>query len=325
MTVQVIELNINTDESIAFIGDLHGDSATPSSRIDNYMFTVIEKIKDIHATCLNEKVKAVFWLGDVFNRLQVTNEAINLIGKAILEMKDSGIRQFSIIGNHDISRNLIDTAQKFPLSILFNFGVIEHLNLSKRVVINKKTMITALDYIEKPVKAYPKAPYNIMLAHLFYNHPNDKYNLSPEDVKSLNYNCIVLGHDHECYPIIQVGNTDIVRPGSVLRGTCHDYNFTRKVGFYILKNPADYSTLNLTFTLIKAARPMEEVVSSVVLNKKKGLTDLTSMMSDLVSVLSETSELNEETIAVKTKKDKNLPEGVKELLLKYYHDAGIMI
>ena len=91
MTVQVIELNINTDESIAFIGDLHGDSATPSSRIDNYMFTVIEKIKDIHIV----RSQSIF-VRDVFNRLrhELTNE-VNT------EMKDSGLGVF-IIGNHDI-------------------------------------------------------------------------------------------------------------------------------------------------------------------------------------------------------------------------------
>ena len=65
--MEVIQVQLNKDESIAFCCDIHMDSQTPSSRIDDIQVTVIDKIKDIREKCVESNVKHLFFEGDIFN------------------------------------------------------------------------------------------------------------------------------------------------------------------------------------------------------------------------------------------------------------------
>lgn len=326
MKIDIINLTLKDDECIAFCGDIHADSCTPSSRIDDYPKTVLFKLNDLREKCIQNNVKALFLLGDVFNRIQVTNEMINLTGREFMRFKDDGIKVFTIFGNHDFSRNNLENIIKSPLSLLCDFGIITHINSKKRVVINKKTLITPLDYTESVIKAYDKAPYNILVAHMFYSnkHADKKANIESNDVKNLGYNAIVLGHDHILYPIINVDGTDIIRGGALTRGTSHNYNFDRKVGFYILRKPWEYNTSNWEFINIKI-KPMKDIVSNTVINKKFELSDLSEMVSDLVDRIISDSGVQYDGILGRVKNDKNLPDDVRDLLLRYFSDVGIIV
>jgi DNA repair exonuclease SbcCD nuclease subunit len=325
LAVEIINLQIGNDEAVAFIGDVHHDSNTPSSRIDNFPVTVCYKLNDIREKCVEAKVKAAIILGDVFNRVVMPNDAINQIGKELLKFRESGIQVFAIVGNHDISRNKIDTIEKAPLSILFNFGVLEHIHLNKRIILNKRTLLTPLDYTDDLVPAQKGAKHNILLAHRFYNdeYADPKHNLTNDDLTELGYDCAILGHDHVPYPIMNGGNTDIVRPGSVTRGTAHNYQFERSVGFYILKNPAEYSVGNFKYIDIDA-RPFKEVISSIVQNKKFSLADLGGLMNDLVDRLASKDMDGSVGIYEQVMSDKDLDPNVRQLLLRYFTDSCIM-
>ena len=75
-----MRLNINPDQSIAFIGDIHCDTVAPSSRTDlDYMKTLRNKMMLVLARCKEENVALAVLLGDVFNRIAVTNECKNNI------------------------------------------------------------------------------------------------------------------------------------------------------------------------------------------------------------------------------------------------------
>lgn len=327
LAVEVIELNIPSDSSIGFVGDLHMDSSTPSSRIDDYPTSVLLKVADIRKRCQENKVKALFFTGDIFHRMQVTDEMKNMLGTEFLKFKHLGIRVFSISGNHDYPRNNLDAFIKSPLSLLFNFGVLEQVCSNKRVVVNKKGLITPFGFLDELGPGNPKAKYNIMLAHKFYEGGNlitsPRDNLTKDVLLTLGYNCVVLGHDHVNYPIVNVDGVDIIRPGSVARGTIHDYNFTRRVGWYCLKNLDSYSVSNWEFVPIDV-KPMKDVVSSAVANKKDNLSDLTAMMSDLVSKLTDVEDIKSDNIAQTVKEDASLPVEVKSMLLRYFDDFHII-
>lgn len=326
--VKVINLTIASDESVAFVGDLHMDSACPVSRIDNFMVTTCQKVADIREKSIQHNVKAIFFSGDIFSRITTSNESINMLGIELLKFREAGIQVFTIAGNHDIPRNNIEYLIKSPLSLLINFGVITHINTMNRVIINKKGLITPVDYTESIPYAAKNAKYNILLAHVFYEAGDliaGKSNIKKEDVAGLGYNCMWLGHDHVRYPMINVDGTDIVRPGSVTRGTSHDYNITQTPVFYILSGLDDYNSYNLKCVDI-ACMPSDQIFSSVVLNKKDKLSNLNSLISDLVDRLSDkdmTSTGN--SISEIVKSDKDLEVEVKELLLGYFSRAGIMI
>lgn len=325
MSVQVVQLNLESSESLAFVGDLHGDSANPASRLDNYMQTTVFKLNDLREKCIANNVRVLLMAGDIFNRIQVTNECINLIGSEFLKFREAGIRVLTIIGNHDIPRNNLDYLVKSPLSLLFNFGIIEHIHLGNRVVVNKKGLITPVDYTESVVPATPNAKYNILLAHQFYGASEligGKDNIRKEDIVGLGYNAMFLGHDHVNYPVINVDGTDIIRPGAVTRGTAHEYNFDRKVGFYVFRNSDQYSLQNWEFISLNV-RPFQEVVSSRVLNKKSGLSNLSELMSELVVRLADKDDSKYDGILDRVMHDKELEESVRQLLLRYFSERGI--
>lgn len=328
--IQTIQINIEEDESIAFSGDFHADSIGPESRIDDYQFTCITKLEDILKKCIDKNVKAFFFPGDMFSRILIPHECVNVIGDVLMKFKKEGIRVFSIVGNHDIARNQLEKLVKSPLQTLFTFEAVEHININMRVVINKKTLITPVNYMEYPIIAYEKAKYNILLAHMFYKASElfsaGPHNIEEKDVLDWNYDCMVLGHDHVPYPIIRVGKTDIVRPGSIMRATSHEYNLSRIPCFYVLKNPAEYNVSNFEKIDIQA-KPFEEIASSSVLNKKSNtLSGLQDILSNLAERLAGTDISDgKDRIVEMIKKDPQVPQEVKALLFHYFSECQISI
>jgi len=324
-------MDIGEGECLGFAGDLHADLNGPDSRIDDFLFVVVSKLEDMLKKCVERRVKALIFTGDIFSRVLVPHECINAIGNVFMKFKKEGIRLFTIVGNHDIARNQIEKLVKSPLNTLFTFEAMEHINLYKRIVINKKTLITAVDYTEQPIVAFPKAKYNILVAHMFYKASElfaaGVHNIDEQNVLDWNYDCMVLGHDHVPYPIMSMGVTDIVRPGSITRGTSHEYNFHRIPYFYVLKNPTEYHVSNFEKVDI-AAQPFEEIASNSVLNKRNNITY--SGLQDILSNLAERLAGNDNSnggdrVVEIIKQDTLLPDEVRSLLFTYFSEAGISI
>lgn len=337
--MKVVELFLNDSDSIAFLGDTHFDNRSPESRVDDLMVTAVSKMNDILNTCISRNVEALFLSGDVYNRVAVTHESVNVFGECLLKFKENGIRLFTILGNHDILRNSFDNFDRSPLQTMFTFGVIEHINLENRVIIcNKSAMdnsrirvddsilVTPVDYFEYPPKAEESAKVNILLAHMFYNQSalmaDEKHNLSRDVVRNLGYDYVVLGHDHEKYDIEYCGKSTVIRSGSLLRGTSHSYNFTRKPCFVIMSNLiGSLKDIKVEEVEIKHL-PYEDVASSYVLNKRslKTVSGLQSVLSNLADKLSEGSEVDGDRIYSILQNDENLPANCRALIFKYLQE-----
>lgn len=329
--INTIQIEMGKDECLGFCGDLHADYSGPDSRIDDYQHTVICKLDDILKKCLIKNVKVLVFAGDMFSRIAVPHECVNAVGEAFMNFKRNGVRVFSIVGNHDIARNNMDRLIKSPLKTLFTFEVVEHINLNIRIVLNKKTLITPVDYVQTPVGAYEKAKYNILIAHMFFNSTDlfssGSHNITESDVINWGYDCIMLGHDHVPYPIIRVGKTDIIRPGSVMRATSHEYNFNRIPCFYVLKNPSEYDVSNFEKVDIEA-KPFEEIASNSVINRKSMSTviGLQGILSDLADrIVGVENKDGVDRIVEIVKNDKELPYEVRSLLLTYFQEHNIVI
>ena len=320
--MQVIQLTLNSNEKIAFCCDVHFDNRTPDSRIDDLPVTAVSKLTDMLNKCIERNVKHLFFEGDILNRIQVTHECVNMLGEVLLKYKDAGIELYTICGNHDILRNSLENFERSPLQTLFTFGVIKHINLENRVIINKKVMITPVDYTEYPPKAEPSASVNILLAHMFFNASelmaDERHNLSKKAVDDLGYDLIMLGHDHEEYPIVRQGKSLIVRSGSLLRGTSHNYNFSRKPGFIVLNN-LDNITEDTIEKVELEHKKYEDIASSYVLNKKSisSISGLQDVLSNLAEKLSEGSEADGDRIWDIINSDEDLPTDCRLLILKY--------
>lgn len=320
--MNVIQLSLQNDEKIGFVSDLHLDSRTPDSRIDDLMETAQHKLEDMLTKCIERNVKFLFFEGDIINRIAVPHQVINVFGELFMRYKEAGIELFTICGNHDILRNSLENIERSPVQTLFTFGVLRHINLDNRVIINKKIMITPVDYTEYPPKADPQAPVNILLAHMFYNASelmaDERHNLSKKNVEDLGYDAIFLGHDHEEYPIVKQGKSIIVRHGSLLRGTSHSYNFTREPGFVVLNDINDIREETIEKVVV-AHKKYEDIASSYVLNRKQlsSISGLQDVLSNLAEKLSEGSDVDGDRIWDIINTDPELPADCRLMILKY--------
>ena len=324
----MINLRLESDESVAFILDLHMDSNSPSSRIDDIQVTLIDKLEDIREKCKERNVREIFFAGDIFNRIACTHASVNLLGEAFLRFKEDGVGLYTILGNHDIVRNSLEAMEKSPIQTLFSFGVLEHINSNNPVIINSKIYINPFDYTEKvePVSDDCWPMFKVLLGHVFFNASDlisdDKHNIKSDDVEKLGYDLMVLGHDHQEYPTVKIGDTTIIRCGAVLRGTAHNYNFTRKPKFLVWSGLDLPSVDNIEYVEIKH-RDYRDIASEYVINKKQvgSISGLQDVLTNLAEKLADSGESDSDRILDIINTDSDLPSVCRALILKYLSEG----
>lgn len=320
--MQVVQLQLNPEEKIGFVSDLHLDSLQPPSRIDDLLQTTLDKVEDILNKCKERNVRALFWEGDIVNRVGIPFAPVNAFMELLIKFRDGGIQNFAICGNHDIMRNSMDYLDRSPVQTLFASGLMKHINLENRVIINKSVMITPVDYTEYPPAADSNATYNLLLCHMFVNASefmsDEKHNLRTEDILQLGYDVIIAGHDHAKYPTMKIGKSLIYRHGSVLRGTAHDYNFEREPCFLVFNDLSNICESTIEEVIIEH-KPYQDIASNYVLNKKQvgSISGLKDLLSNLAEKLSMSSDSDGDRILEIIKTDPELPNESRLQLLNY--------
>lgn len=333
-----IKLYVNFNEKFGFIGDIHfADSI--SSRLDDYMHTCCQKLFAIGDICQKEHVRYLFFSGDVFHKVTCTHECVNKLGNVLLSLQKQGIRMFSIFGNHDLLRNSLQPSSlaRTPLQILFDFNILEHINLSKPVEIYRmgiddfsanSVKITAVDYTEKIPPADRNFDNNILMAHMFFDQKgfliDEDENISSDQMKNYGYDMAFLGHDHEEHSPSYCGKTVVIRCGSLLRGSVHDYNFKREPGFVIVD---DIFNLKHIRKVVVPHHPYQDIISQSALNKKvvsKSEAVNINALQNLAEKLAKTNErdeISEDVILNTIKTDFQIPNNRRKLLLRYINMA----
>lgn len=219
---------------LLFVGDPHLDSSTPSSRVDDYASTSIEKLYALKNLCLVRDVKAVVLLGDVFNKHDQSNTYLNKVMKVFSDFKKENIEVYTIVGNHDLSFERMDTLPRSPLQMLFTADLIKHLDNFIIDTGEYTVRVQGLDYPDDPVPLTDldgdKGTLSVLCAHRFFNYAyNDPHNLTSEDCVNLGYTIYAMGHDHMQYDVDKNNKFWVVRPGSFMRTSSHQYNMTRGI------------------------------------------------------------------------------------------------
>ena len=337
--MSAIKIHLSQNIKIAFAGDLHFDNVTPTARLDNYMETCCRKLEAIGNICCQENILYLFFSGDVFNKISCTHECVNRLGNMLLSLRKKGIRLFSICGNHDLPRDSLNRLQQSPIETLFSFGVMEHVSISNPVefyVTNRRdnslssVKITACDYTQTIPVADKNFNVNILLAHMFFNKSEflfgDEQNITRNRMESLCYDMVFLGHDHEEHPPVMCGKTLVVRSGSLLRGTVHDYNFKREPGFVIVDDILHPQNVR---KIAVPNRPYQDIISQTALNRKMENASRDTVDREAIRnlanklVKARTKDDREEDIILKTiETDNQISFSCRRILLDYIQKAG---
>jgi DNA repair exonuclease SbcCD nuclease subunit len=108
------------------VGDNHIDNKVPMYRVDNYLETSLEELKETLIIATAAKADYYVLLGDVFNRIEVSGDCRNKVIKTFAS--NNGVpwnfKKYCIVGNHDIAHNP-DYLEKSALTSVFYGGDVE--------------------------------------------------------------------------------------------------------------------------------------------------------------------------------------------------------
>lgn len=288
---------------ILFAGDPHLNYQTPQSRKDVYPQTILEKIKAIANIANTQNIDATIFLGDMFHQRY---QPYSYMMKCFLAFKEFNKAPYSIIGNHDVIFERIDTFNESPLNFLFMTNVVQHLDKLELDDI----IVKGFDYTT-PITPNDNTKYTICVAHQYYNTPLFKTYIKPEDALKLNYQAYVLGHDHTVYDDIKNDKFQVIRPGSLSRGTAHSQNLLRDVYGVI------FDTTTKTFTRIEIPAPKATDVFKEIKYVEKSLE---TSVDEIIEKMDFNSEVS---IYDMLDEAKDIPQAVIDLITKYLEDNGI--
>lgn len=210
--------------NLIIIGDTHLKCNSPVSRKDNYPITILNKLEYLSNIAKNYKCKNFLMLGDVFDSPNTSLPYLATVINTFKKIHDNGITVYTIVGNHDLKNNRMDSLQSTALGILIATG---YVKLAPRELIIDSTLFRCYNYPEKLETKQNSGLYEVCIAHLYYEFGLANDSLTSNDVKALNYDAMILGHLHVPCDTETIGNTILYRPGSLSRSTSEPYNKLR--------------------------------------------------------------------------------------------------
>lgn len=214
---------------------------------------------------------------------------------------------YSIIGNHDLIFERIDTFEESPLNFLFMTGVVKHLETLEY----GDVAIKGFDYTTPITQNEDFNHYTVCVAHQYYNTPLYKHYIKPEDALGLSYQAYVLGHDHTVYDDIVNDKFTVIRPGSLSRGTAHSSNLMRDVYGVI------FDTVTKTFTRITIPTQKATDVFKEIKYVEKSLETSVDEIIDKMEFSTDVS------IYDMLDEAKDVPKDVIDLIVQYLEANGI--
>ena len=210
-----------------FILDPHIASATPTGRFDDYWESVFNKLQEVIKIGKDRKWDALVMAGDIYNVKQMPFPKQN----ALIDLFRQ-ITVYTIVGNHDIYYERLNTLPNTPLGNLLKSGAVKLLDQEF------ENVLTGVSY--SPETVLPLAPSvpegypSILVCHAYMGAKKTGFKAEaggwvtyPEVIEA-GYDIVVSGHDHTEYPDKELENGAYVfRFGALTRGTSHEHNLHR--------------------------------------------------------------------------------------------------
>ena len=222
-----------TKKKISKIGiviDPHLVESNPRCRSDRFLETALAKLEYVA-----KENDYVVIAGDLFHVHNNGTLFFNTVHTLFNKYKD---KWHAIPGNHDVFNRNVNALNRTTLGSLYYTGV---LNLH-----TKPWELYGLTFVPCLVDTDPKKIQvdadnsDILIAHKFFENgfcPDES--LTKDDIRRLNYKAVFLGHDHKPYDEEFVGNSPVIRMGSLTRIDTQVYNKDREIAYYQITTSGD--------------------------------------------------------------------------------------
>lgn len=194
-------------------------------RCDNFLETTIGKLDFVAS-----ENDYVIICGDLFH----TNTNSHLIFNKIYKLftKHKG-KFFAIPGNHDLLHNNISMLEKTTIGSLSLTGAL-HLEFDSFKIDGVEFQVS---HVIKDMSRIPIDETNtkVLIGHNYLEPVGtEKEWFTKEEIRKLNYKLVFLGHDHQPHDEEYIGNSTLIRMGSLTRIDTQPYNKERGIFYYQL-------------------------------------------------------------------------------------------
>ena len=204
-------------------------------RQDNFLETVLNKLDFVAKS--NDYVIV---LGDLFHICSNSNYIFYRVYK--LMTKHAG-KFIAIPGNHDLLHNNIHALDRTTLGSLSLTGALR-LELNSFKIDDMEFQVS---HVIKNLDSVPVDEENkkVLLGHNYIEPIGTaKEWFTKDEIRSLNYKLVFLGHDHQPHGEEMVGNSILIRMGSLTRIDTQPYNMDREICYYQLDSKTgDYEKI----------------------------------------------------------------------------------
>ena len=257
--------------------DIHAQEQTPIARTDNYISTLIAKIKYINNYMRNNKIK--YWLdsGDLFTKWKSSPKLESLLYN---NLPDNFI---TVAGNHDLPYHNIESYSESSLNLLETTNKIKVLKNGEIINING-VKITGFSYSQE----IQNNNADICISHLMVvDNVNDEKKLSAlhgiKFLKKYDFEYTITGHNHKQFILTtKRGNRTLINPGSLMRRDITQKNY--KPAFFIL----DFDNKEL----VKHFLPINDIIDDTHTKNKK-TTDYNAFIEGLQTDGKQVNTFNE--------------------------------
>ena len=194
-------------------------------RQDNFLEVVLNKLEFI---ALNNDY--VIIPGDLFHTCSNSNYIFYRVYKLMTKHKGKFI---AIPGNHDLLHNNFHALDRTTLGSLALTGALK-LEFDSFKIDNIEFQVS---HVIKNLENIPVDEENnkVLLGHNYIEPIGTaKEWFTREELRALNYKLVFLGHDHQPHEEEMVGNSILIRMGSLTRIDTQPYNMGRKIYYYQL-------------------------------------------------------------------------------------------
>lgn len=274
------------------IGDNHADEVNPISRIDNYNEAFFRKLEEIRYIVEKNQVDFSLWTADWFHKKdpwRVSHRLVNRMRDVLLSFPKNH-KKFSLVGNHDITADNIETLDKQPIQGLFSTGALTRLSIQDQIMERGqlRIQISGADY-SPFLDSKEKSGYNmdrkdvdfgIKLVHGFLLKPTEEWYVKGveegytrmNDICHYNFDVLFHGHRHDDVGLVMVGGKPFINYGSMMRGSIAEMNISRtpKIAlFHINKEGNGKVEFSCKDVCLTTAEPAAKVFDLEALKEQK--------------------------------------------------------
>ena len=299
---------------VMFVGDVHLKAQNPACRKDNYAEAVLRKLTWIKTYCNDKHINDVVFLGDFFDTPTVAWSLFTQVMQILQTFKDSGIRCYALVGNHDIRYDRLETLNETSLGVLFLSGLLIRLSENPILLRSDGSKIVGFDFTQKitpPCEECGEGAQVICVAHEYFQCGFSDTSLQCEDLDTAGYAAYVFGHDHAPYMPLKQASWTLYRPGSLSRNSSDAHNLMRIPRVLVY----DVSTDAFTFVDVSVAKKPEEVIM-------RNQEEVSLSMFDLVETLCSSYDGGQTSVRAYVS-EMGLPNEIHNIVTQYLDKLGV--